>query len=597
MSIRHANQGEVRKNVALNSASAALALAGVLLLIASFQTFAVLKSIANSLLPDHNFNSLTQSNIIVFKIYLVATGLVLLVLAYFIRFQWQRLKRVRLFIRQFVKDFYLFQQAIKLEKSEKVYSLILLLITGLAVIFRLMYIYVPMRHDEAYTLVAFASDSLFDTIIAYHLPNNHVFHSILVNIATHVLGIQPWTVRLPAFVAGVLMVPASYLLAKNIYDKETALASALLVAYSPALVSYSTNARGYTLETLITLLILILGVYVRKERNLFAWALLVLLAAIGFYTIPIMLFPFGILFTWLFLSNIIEGPGPYASRMVFFKYWAIAGICTAILVLILYTPIFIYTGTENFFANGVIAPLDWSVFPATLQSRLVETWYEWQHGIPPALILLLGLGFGLGLILHRRISSQRVPLQLAALTWLGILLIVQRPNAWARIWLFLLPLVFIWSAAGIIGLLKALPLKLPAGFSLATIAVGAAILLVAIMAIRSLPSLPEQWTAKGEAESAVLFLKDKLQDQDLIIVTSPDDAPVWYYSRLYGIADAHFDNTQPFSRAFIIVNPTERQTLDSVFQDRGPSLPPSDIENARLIQVFGRLELYVYDSR
>lgn len=597
MSIRHANQGEVRKNVALNSASAALALVGVLLLIASFQTFAVLKSIANSLLPDHNFNSLTQSNIIVFKIYFVATGLVLLVLAYFIRFQWQRLKRVRLFIRQFVKDFYLFQQAIKLEKSEKVYSLILLLITGLAVIFRLMYIYVPMRHDEAYTLVAFASDSLFDTIIAYHLPNNHVFHSILVNIATHVLGIQPWTVRLPAFVAGVLMVPASYLLAKNIYDKETALASALLVAYSPALVSYSTNARGYTLETLITLLILILGVYVRKERNLFAWALLVLLAAIGFYTIPIMLFPFGILFTWLFLSNIIEGPGPYASRMVFFKYWAIAGICTAILVLILYTPIFIYTGTENFFANGVIAPLDWSVFPATLQSRLVETWYEWQHGIPPALILLLGLGFGLGLILHRRISSQRVPLQLAALTWLGILLIVQRPNAWARIWLFLLPLVFIWSAAGIIGLLKALPLKLPAGFSLATIAVGAAILLVAIMAIRSLPSLPEQWTAKGEAESAVLFLKDKLQDQDLIIVTSPDDAPVWYYSRLYGIADAHFDNTQPFSRAFIIVNPTERQTLDSVFQDRGPSLPPSDIENARLIQVFGRLELYVYDSR
>jgi hypothetical protein len=585
------------KTLLLNSASAALALVGVLLLIASFQTFAVLKSIANSLLPDHNFNSLTQSNIIVFKIYLVATGLVLLVLAYFIRFQWQRLKRVRLFIRQFVKDFYLFQQAIKLEKSEKVYSLILLLITGLAVIFRLMYIYVPMRHDEAYTLVAFASDSLFDTIIAYHLPNNHVFHSILVNIATHVLGIQPWTVRLPAFVAGVLMLPASYLLAKNIYDKETALASALLVAYSPALVSYSTNARGYTLETLITLLILILGVYVRKERNLFAWVLLVCLATIGFYTIPIMLFPFGILFTWLFLSNIIEGPGLYASRMVFFKYWAIAGICTAILVLILYTPIFIYTGTENFFANGVIAPLSWPVFSATLQSRLVETWYEWQHGIPPALILLLGLGFGLGLILHRRISSQRVPLQLAALIWIGTLLIIQRPNAWARIWLFLLPLVFIWSTAGIIGLLKALPLKLPAGFSLATIVVGAAILLVAIMAIRSLPSLPEQWTAKGEAESAVLFLKDKLQDQDLIIVTSPDDAPVWYYSRLYGIADAHFDNTQPFSRAFIIVNPTERQTLDSVFQDRGPSLPPSDIENARLIQVFGRLELYVYDSR
>jgi len=69
------------KTLLLNSASAALALVGVLLLIASFQTFVVLKSIANSLLSDHNFNSLTQSNVIIFKIYLAATGLVLLVLA------------------------------------------------------------------------------------------------------------------------------------------------------------------------------------------------------------------------------------------------------------------------------------------------------------------------------------------------------------------------------------------------------------------------------------------------------------------------------------------------------------------------------------
>jgi len=106
------------KTLFLNSASAALALVEVLLLIASFHTFVVLKSIANSLLPDHNFNSLTQSNVIIFKIYLLATGLVLLVLAYFKRFQWQRLKHSRLFIRQFMKDLYLLKQAIKLEKSE-----------------------------------------------------------------------------------------------------------------------------------------------------------------------------------------------------------------------------------------------------------------------------------------------------------------------------------------------------------------------------------------------------------------------------------------------------------------------------------------------
>jgi hypothetical protein len=92
-----------------------------------------------------------------------------------------------------------------------------------------------------------------------------------------------------------------------------------------------------------------------------------------------------------------------------------------------------------------------------------------------------------------------------------------------------------------------------------------------------------------------LFLKDDIQESDLILVTSPDDAPVWYYSRLYGIADAHFDNMRPFNRAFMIVNPAEQQTPESVFRSRSP-LPlwlrsqqplPSDIENARLIQTVG----------
>jgi hypothetical protein len=577
--------------------AAPLLLAALPLLWAVTQSYEVLKPLADSLMSDGNFTSLKQFNVGTFKVLFAVGGLVLLAVAYATAFQRKIWRYIGSLAVCFVSDFRRFWGAAKPQRSERWYLLVLALITLPAIIFRLERIYAPLVHDEAYTYVAFSSDSLFDTIIAYHLPNNHVFHSILVNIVTHLFGMQPWAVRLPALLAGVLMVPATYLLAKNIYDKETALASALLVAYSPDLVSYSTNARGYTILALITLLILTLGVYVRKVRNLFAWVLLICLSAIGFYTVPVMLFPFGVLFTWLFLSNLVEGSGPYSSRMAFFKYWVIAGIGTAILALLFYTPIFIYAGAENFFANGVIAPLSWSAFPATLQSRLVETWYEWQEGFPPALLLLLGLGFGLGLILHRRISSQKVPLQLAALTWIGILLLVQRPNAWSKIWLFLMPLVFIWSAAGIIGSLKALPLKLPRRFSLAVVAVGAAMLVVAIQAIRVLPSLPFQWASKGEAESIVLFLKDNIQDADMILVTSPDDAPVWYYSRLYGIADAHFYNTRPFNRAFIIVNPAEQQTPESVFLSRGPSPLPSDIENARLIQTFGRLELYEYDSR
>ena len=70
---------------------------------------------------------------------------------------------------------------------------------------------------------------------------------------------------------------------------------------------YSNNARGYTLVALFTLLTLILGDIVRKEKNLFAWGLISLFSALGLYTVPVMLFPFGVLFVWLFLENQVEG--------------------------------------------------------------------------------------------------------------------------------------------------------------------------------------------------------------------------------------------------------------------------------------------------
>lgn len=544
---------------------------------------------------DGNFTTLKTYNLGVFKVLFTSAALILLAAAYLTAFQrmgWRRLGSVA---ARLLADFRCFWKVPRLQKCDNRYLLALALITVMAVIFRLDRIYAPFGHDEAYTFIAFSSNSLFDTITAYHLPNNHVFHSVLVNIVTHLLGIQPWVVRLPAFIAGVLMVPAAYLLAKTLYDKETALASALLAAYSPALVSYSTNARGYTILALITLLLLALGVFVRRESNLFAWLLIILFSAIGFFTIPVMLFPFGVVFTWLFMINLVEKPGVYSSRMSFFKYWLIAGIAVIVLALLLYTPIFIYSGIKDFFANGVIAPLSWPVFPATLQSRLVETWLEWQKGFPPALVILLGLGFTLGLILHRRISCQKLPVQLAALTWILILLLMRRPNASARFWLFLLPLTCIWSVAGVIGLLKVIASRFTPRCPLAHVIVGVSLLGVTVLALRLLPGMPEQWASKGEPESIVLFLKDDLRDADLILVTSSDGPAVWYYSRLYGVADSHFDGTQPFERVFIIVSLAEQQTVASIFRDLSLS-PPVDLDQPRLIQKFGRLSLYEYEA-
>ena len=61
----------------------------------------------------------------------------------------------------------------------------------------------------------------------------------------------------------------------------------------------------------------------------------------------------------------------------------------------------------------------------------------------------------LSLALHRWIASRhRFPLILAAVLWLVGIMILQRPNPWAKVWLYLYPLILIWASAGILGLVQ-----------------------------------------------------------------------------------------------------------------------------------------------
>lgn len=84
-----------------------------------------------------------------------------------------------------------------------------------ALLARVVRLNAPMQHDEAYTVIAFASRPLIAVISDYHLPNNHIFHSLLVHPAIRLMGMQPWAVRLAALSAGLLLLPVAYALART----------------------------------------------------------------------------------------------------------------------------------------------------------------------------------------------------------------------------------------------------------------------------------------------------------------------------------------------------------------------------------------------
>jgi hypothetical protein len=208
-------------------------------------------------------------------------------------------------------------------------------------------------------------------------------------------------------------------------------------------------------------------------------------------------------------------------------------------------------------------------------------------------------GFLLSLVFHRRITTQRVPLQLAALAWLAVELPLQRPYPWIKIWSFLFPLFLMWGTAGLLALVKGIRLKALKNTSLAGILTGAVLVVVVSASLTSAMYTYRGVNAPGEIENTTLFLKSQLQPGDIVVVADPDDAPLWYYFELHQVPPGYVIDIQkePFQRAFVLVNPAYRQTLKSVINERGPSSKRLDMNSAEEVYRSGNTITYVVSKK
>src|SRR5262245_15438817 len=94
----------------------------------------------------------------------------------------------------------------------------LLALVAAGVLVLLPFLGQPARYDEAATQLGYASKPLYEIVSRYDTPNNHVLHTLAAAASGRLLGDGLWALRLPAFLAGVLLVPACYLAARALYD-------------------------------------------------------------------------------------------------------------------------------------------------------------------------------------------------------------------------------------------------------------------------------------------------------------------------------------------------------------------------------------------
>ena len=275
---------------------------------------------------------------------------------------------------------HIFQSTYTLDDKWTILALIGVTVIGIFI--RLIQINNAVGYDEAYTFIHFASRSLQVILTDYSAPNNHIFHSLMVYIGYHIFGNHVWALRLPAFLAGVLTIPAIYMAGKVIYGKNAALIAAALVACTPILVDFSVNARGYTLMCLFSCLILWIAGILRKQSSFTGWLLLSLFSILGFYTLPVMVYPVSAVFLWLLVSWVVKDINSN-SRGKFIFGLIVTSISTILITFLLYSPILIFgSGFSSITSNEFVKSQSWLDFLQSVQSRIPRVWGDWNYLVP-----------------------------------------------------------------------------------------------------------------------------------------------------------------------------------------------------------------------
>jgi hypothetical protein len=397
---------------------------------------------------------------------------------------------------------------------------------------RLAFLNQPMRYDEALTYNEFASRPLYYGLSFYPDPNNHVLNTLLMHTASTALGSQPWVLRLPALLAGVLLVGATYWLGRLLFDALAGFLGALLVAVSSYLVEYSTNARGYTLQALCFVVLLCLTIVAARRGSRAALLGAAVVAALGAFAVPTMLYGVAIAAIWYALERRRVGHSLTAAltpalsqrererewewKKITWRHLAACGLLLGLLVAVLYLPVSIVSGPDKLVSNRFVVPLDLGTLSVELPRSLAQTWTFWNRDIPWLVAAILLVGFALG--------SLRVPLGIIAVGVCLVCVLLQRVAPFERVWLFLLPLYLTIAAGGLAQLVESRARR--PGFAVAF--GGAALLGYATLTDGSILTSTETGTYP-DAQAVAQSLAPRLAPDDAVVTMVPASLPELQY--------------------------------------------------------------------
>jgi hypothetical protein len=302
-----------------------------------------------------------------------------------------------------------------------------------------------MDYDEAYSYLNYARRPLYEGLANYDSTNNHLLNTLFMHVENRVFGPREWALRMHAFVAGVALVGATYVLGRVLISAEAGLVAAAFVAVSDVLVAYSVNARGYIWVAWMTVVFLRSMYRIGQAESgsrAVDWLVALTAALVGLYAMPIMMYSIagGLAFVAPAIhrrgrsfGEMLLGLGAWCGLVVLGAAW-------------LYAPGLIFRGLHAW-QHPFVMPLDWGDW---LSREPVAWWLavrSWSEGAAPW--WLVGLLGAIGLVsmwwLHRR-AFWLVTI-VASATF--VLMAVQRISPPPRVFSFLAPVFCVAAASGV----------------------------------------------------------------------------------------------------------------------------------------------------
>jgi hypothetical protein len=186
--------------------------------------------------------------------------------------------------------------------------------------------------------------------------------------------------------------------------------------------------------------------------------------------------------------------------------------------------------------------------------------------MPFPLCLILGTGFAAGLCFdannRRLIGTLILPLV--------VLSVLSRIVPFVRVWLYLLPLVYLVIGFGLVSLLRLIPNARARHACLSLALAGGGLGLGLRAAVLDTREFSLETGTLYDAEAIITFLKNELQPEDYVVSMSPSSAPLVYQARRQNLPLDHFESIgnahSPHRRLIVVVNKTHGQTLEGVIR-------------------------------